>query len=59
MKAYGTNEPKYKLETYRHSGLPGTSKAFTKGFKEELRNANRSRKKSERQSVKLELRQYL
>jgi hypothetical protein len=59
MKAYGTNEPKFRIENYRHSGLPGTSKAYTKGFKEELRNANRSRKKSERQQIKLELKQYL
>lgn len=59
MKAYGTTEPKFKLEDFRHSGLPGTAKAFTKGFKEQIRNANRSRKKSERQQIKLELRSYL
>lgn len=59
MKAYGTTEPKYEISTYRHGGLPGTAKAFTKGFKEEIRNANRSVKKAERHRVKLELRQYL
>jgi hypothetical protein len=59
MKAYGTTAPKYKLENYRHSGLPGTTKAFTKGFKEGIRNANRSRKKSERQQIKNELREFI
>ena len=59
MKAYGNPAMKYKVDDYRHSGLPGTAKAFTKGFKEEVRNANRSLKKNERQQVKKELRQYL
>lgn len=58
MKAYGKNKT-YDLENYRPSGIPGTAKAFTKGFKEEIRNANRSRKKSERQEVRMELRKYL
>lgn len=59
MKAYGTTEPKFEIGNYRHSGLPGTAKAFTKSFKEEIRNANRSRKKTERQRIKLELREFM
>lgn len=60
MKPYHNDDqigvPKYKAE--RHDGIPGTAKGITKGAKEQARNANRSRKKSHRQQIKLELRQY-
>lgn len=61
MKAYYKDkhigEPKFIAE--RFDGVPGTSKANTKGAKEEARNANRSRKKSYRQEIKNELRDFL
>ena len=59
MKPYGKNAPKYHIEKDRHSGIPGTSKHFTQGHKLEVRNANRSRKKSERQNTRIELKQYI
>ena len=59
MEPYGKKRPKYRLENERHSGIPGTAKALTKGKKEEIKNANRSLKKCERQQAKKELRQYL
>jgi hypothetical protein len=59
MEPYGKKHPKYRIENERHSGIPGTAKALTKGKKEEIRNANRSLKKSERQQAKNELRNYL
>ena len=58
MKRYGRNTEKFRIEDDRHSGIPGTSKHFTKGHKEEVRNANRSLKKCERQSIKNELREF-
>lgn len=59
MEPYGKKHPKYRVEDYRHDGIPGTAKALTKGKKEEIRNANRSLKKSERQQAKRDLRKYL
>lgn len=59
MEPYGKKQPKYRIEDDRHSGIPGTAKAITKGKKEEVRNANRSLKKSARQQIKNELRKYI
>ena len=61
MKPYHKDKeigsPKFMAE--RHDGVPGTSKAITKGAKEQARNANRSRKKALRQNIKNELREFL
>lgn len=62
MEGYGSKKgsrPKHTIENERPSGIPGNAKAFTRGFKEQIRNANRAQKKTERQSAKNYLRNFM